>query len=388
MPRMLVDLRRPTIQFQDNQDPIVNGVANFGAAMAKLPVQLAEIRMRQAAMDEDKRRFEAMHSLNMNQDRRQQAKHDDDLKRNQHRLVQSNSPDDPAFAPRMVDEYGNERLLAPAGPAAPVPGAEGAPGAEADPAADGLPTMKASVDEGYGRVPGIVAGGALGVAGIGAAEGVHRLANAGAGRAGMALTRLGTGTLVEGALSAPDAARDAYDALAGNPLEEEAMVGMSMGALGRDISRAVSHGATPNLEGKVAPQQAVERVGQIAKDPSVALPSMLRRAGGAAAAGLNPDVTNTEQQRNLEISQANAVHGDLRAAIFSLPIPASMRPRLEEELRRAADEQHRNPQSQSLQLFAARLEEMAAMVGVKRAPTYVENAEAFYSGRMNAPAGR
>lgn len=65
MPRMSVNLRPSTIQFNDGQDPIVNGIANFGATMAKLPVQLAEIRMKQHDAEEDQRRWEAMHQLSM-----------------------------------------------------------------------------------------------------------------------------------------------------------------------------------------------------------------------------------------------------------------------------------------------------------------------------------
>ncbi len=63
MPRMRVDLRPSTIRFDDGQDPIVNGIAQFGDTMAKLPVQLAQLRLKQADADEDKRRWEMTHQL-------------------------------------------------------------------------------------------------------------------------------------------------------------------------------------------------------------------------------------------------------------------------------------------------------------------------------------
>lgn len=75
MPRMRVNLRPSTVQFDDGEDPVIGGLARFGTAMANLPVQIGRIRMEQARDDEHKREFDAEQSLRMNADARAQDEH-------------------------------------------------------------------------------------------------------------------------------------------------------------------------------------------------------------------------------------------------------------------------------------------------------------------------
>lgn len=368
MPRMRVDLRPSSIQFVDGQDPIANGIAQFGDTMAKLPVQLAEIRMKESARDEDKRRFDEMQKLKMDTFAYEKGK--------QHWTPVVPTEGNPDQIPSLLDV--NSGTMRPM-----TPGAEPQP-KQGTPGDTGIKTAAAPAPQGLlsniGQFGARAAASTVGAVGAVPLAARQLVENAevipiaqGAGYAAEYLNNMSRGGLARdltmkginvagranlfttAGLAAPGIFDDVQNTLRGQPITDKAMAGNLPGEIGRAIGN-YSAGAQPQSDGRLDTPTAIKTIDRIAYRGRAGDSHWLREAIGGTAGMTMTGAGWGSGVEGIKTAQINADHEDLGRSIRALPISPEDKKGWEDELRRVTEIQQKDPDGTTMATFSQALQ--------------------------------
>ena len=401
MPRIRVDLRPSTIKFDDGEHPVVSGLARFGATMAQLPMQMAQLRMQETEQAEDKRRFDAKHGLDVSADGRAGEQHalnmkmgEGEYETRENQATFDGLRDDPLansgpetpLEPGVLDDWkraeeGKETRKAArtdwsvlkdedglptmqherhTGEIRPFDGAGAPPpppGGTGDPAADAAAAEEAAAAESGWHPADVAAGGATALAtgyalkkGVNAAGRVLPRMGLSASAAGGA----GAAALAYGAYSAADLGKDIYDGTLGDGMKDDAMLPGSAGAVGRGVAEYAA-GSEGFTEGPLQDQQARDTLDEIIAGGNVGKAGWGRKATAWTAGKMLPGISSDESIQNAHSARMSTAHADLGRVLRATVKDPAERKAMEALLQEAVAAQEKDPNSGAIEAFATDL---------------------------------